>query len=104
MQLSEHKRKAHKIRQTTHLWKLEDSKLINKSNFWKSNDSWNFFTKGTLVYIKNVTQNKVLGITDDSAGKTVIEENLDSNEFGQMWEKGIVNEDGYFTFTNLRLS
>ena len=63
-------------------------------------------TKGTLVYIENKSNEKVLSISDD---ETVISQKLklfaqlDSftpNDTGQMWLKRESNEDGYFILTN----
>ena len=67
---------------------VDGSTLINKSGIWKSEDQWNLINEGTMIYIKNTSDNnKVLGVKD---GK-VIPEVKDPNNASQLWIKGEEN-------------
>ena len=52
---------------------------------------------GTRVYIKNISNETVFGITYEN---TVIEQALVKLSGGQVWEKGKPNKEGYFNLTN----
>ena len=84
--------------------------MSNKANIWISTDKWALITidvsikeakkqsiDGTRVYIKNISNETVFGITYEN---TVIEQALVKQSAGQVWEKGKPNEDGYFNITN----
>ena len=72
--------------------------LKNKAGLWKSNDSWIFKTKDIdLILIENTSKTKVLGATSD--GK-VIQEVFVEGKAEQLWTKGILRPDGYFTLRN----
>ena len=75
------------------LWKLNGTKLFNKANLWKSTDEWNLRAEGKMVYVENTSKNKFLGTFDD----VFHDETLLLNSVGQMWKKGIVTNEGYFT-------
>ena len=68
--------------------------LQNKEGIWKSNDMWNFTSKGDLICIENINKTKVWGTTNDSK---VILENFEEDKNGQLWKKGEPNAEGYFT-------
>lgn len=71
--------------------------LTNKSRFWNTNQCWSLkplrSRKGNKVYIENTTENQVLGVVDDKV-------KLVQDDRGQSWEKGEINQQGYFTLTN----
>ena len=76
---------------------MDGTSLVNKANTWQSNDEWSFTPQGAMIYINNTTKNTVLGT---AFGNQVIEEPFVKDEPGQLWEKGPVNEEGYFTIKN----
>ena len=53
-----------------------------------------------MIYIGNASNNKFLGITPD--GNVIEEEFVDGNQ-GQLWKKGRLNAEGYFTLENSEL-
>ena len=64
-----------------------------------SNDAWEFKDKDDWIYIENISKTKVLVPTND--GKVILEvKDEDKNE--HLWEKGVPNNDGYFTLQNAR--
>ena len=64
-----------------------------------SNDAWEFKDKDDWIYIENISKTKVLGPTND--GKVILEvKDEDKNE--QLCEKGVPNNEGYFTLQNKR--
>ena len=79
------------------MWKLDGTSLMNKANTWKTNDEWSFTPQGAMIYINNTTKNTVLGT---AYGDQVIQESFVKDEPGQLWEKGSVNDEGYFTIKN----
>ena len=87
------------------LWRLDGwnkvgSTLSNKANLWQSTDDWyfkNYFDDGSMIYIGNASNNKFLGTTPD--GNVIEEEFVDGNQ-GQLWKKGRLNAEGYFTLEN----
>ena len=46
-----------------------------------------------MIYIENISQNTVLGITH---GGKIIEEKLEAEKVGQHWNQGTTNDEGYF--------
>jgi len=84
------------------LWKLHDNMLQNKVGLWMSDEDekWNFQTKDDLVYIENVSKQRVLGTTSD--GK-VISEDIEEGKIEQLWKKGEPNAEGYFTLENYKV-
>jgi len=80
-------------------WKLDNNKkLENKEGVWKSDDLWIFKSKDDdLIYIENTSKTKVLKATGD--GK-VIEEVLEEGKAEQLWKKGELDAEGYFTLEN----
>ena len=79
------------------MWKLDSTTLINKADTWQSKDEWKFKAQGSMIYINNITKNMVLGT---AYGDQVIQESFVKDEPGQLWEKGSVNDEGYFTIKN----
>ena len=79
-------------------WKLDDNLLKDKAGLLKSVDSWIFKTKDDdLIYIENTSKTKVLGATRD--GK-VIQEFLVEGKADQLWKKGELDAEDYFTLEN----
>ena len=80
-------------------WKLDSNmKLENKKGVWKSDDLWNFKSKGDdMIYIDNTSKAKVLGATSD--GK-VIQEISVEGKTNQLWKKGKLDAEDYFTLEN----
>merc|ERR1719362_410600 len=80
-------------------WKLDDNKkLENKEGVWKSDDSWIFKPKDDdLIYIENISNTKVLGATSD--GKVILED-FEEGKAHQLWKKGELDAEDYFTLEN----
>ena len=76
---------------------MSGTELLNKGNHWQSNEKWKFKTKGSLLYIENISSKKILTVGDDN---NVNEKPLIKNGTRQMWTKGVVNSEGYFTLQN----
>ena len=81
-----------------HLWKLEGYTLLNKGNFWKSDDDWRFNTQDGKLCIENVSTAKVFGIETNT--DNVFHEIFDESNTNQTWLKGEENDEGFFTLTN----
>ena len=77
------------------LWKLEDSTLKNRADVWRSNDEWSFVEKDSLMIIKNISKDKVLGTTADG---TVILEEFNEINVGQLWIQSKESNEHYYTF------
>ena len=79
--------------------------LKNKADIWKSVDPWIFKPKdqdNDLIYIENnsslsVSNSIVLGATVDDV---VTQEFLVEGNANQLWKKGKLDADGYFTLEN----
>ena len=74
--------------------------MTNKANLWKSNDSWQFITNDQdyrIVYIENTKKEKVLAVISNDR---VIEEPIMKGKFGQLWERGTKNDEGFYTLRN----
>ena len=72
--------------------------MTDKANIWQSKDEWNFLANDTLgMYIENTSKDRVLGIAN--GGKVIEEEYVKDNK-KQLWERGVADSEGYFTFTN----
>ena len=74
----------------------------NKAEIWKSNDAWGIKkTKETptLMYIENISKNKVLGSTSDC--KVILQDFAEDNP-KQLW-KGMPDTEGYFVLENFEL-
>ena len=76
--------------------------LQNKVGLWTSDEDekWNFQTKDDLIYIENVSKQRVLGTTSDSK---VILEDIEEGKIEQLWKKGEPNAEGYFTLENYKV-
>ena len=75
--------------------------LQNRYGLWKSRDMWNFTPKEDLIFIGNTNKAKVWGTTNDGE---VILENFEEDKDGQLWKKGELNAEGYFTLENYKVS
>ena len=75
----------------------------NKAEIWKSNDAWGIKTIETprraLMYIENISKNKVLGATNDR--KVILQDFAEDNP-KQLW-KGMPDIEGYFVLENFEL-
>ena len=72
--------------------------LKDKTGIWKSVDSWTFKTKDDdLVYIENTSKAMVLGATSD--GKVILED-FEEGKSLQVWKKGELDAEGYYTLEN----
>ena len=65
-----------------------------------SDEEWNFKTKDDSVYIENISNRKVLGITEDGQ---VILDVLEENKAEQLWKKGQPNAKDFFTLENCKV-
>ena len=70
--------------------------MRNKANIWKSNDTWRFKPED-LVYIEDISNDQVLTITNENIVKKEI---MMQNDARQIWEKGEVDKEGYFTISD----
>ena len=77
---------------------MSGSKLINKEGLWTSNDEWEVMEReDTNIYIANCSNHgKVLSTKQN----TVREKTLVEGDSGQIWKKGVPDNEGYFTLTN----
>ena len=64
------------------------------ARLWNSSDVWNIKPEGMMIYIENVSNDKVLEIADDG---NVIEKDFAEGNLSQLWMQGKTNADGYFT-------
>ena len=65
---------------------------------WTSNDDWEVLEKeDTKIYIANISTHKVLTAKQNSVKEKVIEQ----DNLGQIWKKGVPNNEGYFTLTSM---
>ena len=102
------------------MWKIEDEKLLNKMEAFKTEDTWTFICEGQMVYIENKTKNEVidlsssvvipfcekskfepsifnlqyLTVTEDGKAKMV-----DLRDVNHLWNKGTPDQDGWYTLT-----
>ena len=53
-----------------------------------------------MIYIENMSKNKVLGVKNCCNDDKVIEEPMIKCKLGQLWEKGNADKEGYFTLRN----
>ena len=72
--------------------------LKDKAGVWKSDVLWIFKTKGDLIYIENTSGTKVLG-ANAKTGK-VIPEDFKEGKAHQLWKKGELDAEDYFTLEN----
>ena len=72
--------------------------LENKEGVWKSDDFWSVRPKDDdLIYIENTSKTKVLGVTNDDK---VILEDFEEGNACQLWKKGKLDAEDYFTLEN----
>ena len=89
--------------------------MKDKANIWQSTDKFNITNEGEFVYIEKISEEilisesepenpavknkkkKVLGSTGN--GPTVLAQDFEDTP-GQLWKKGEVNTEGYFTLVN----
>ena len=94
---------------------MENGQLKDKANIWGSTDKFNITKEGEFVYIEKISEEililetelenpavknnkkKVLGNTGN--GPTVLAQDFEDKP-GQLWKKGEVNTEGYFTLVN----
>ena len=69
--------------------------MINKAELWASEDDFEITLNGSFYLIENISKKKVLGINGES--NVVVEENFVEDKDGQLWKKGELNIEGYFT-------
>ena len=72
--------------------------MINKANYWTSNDLRKLEKVSVYYRIKNLSKNTTLGVTENGI---VIDQPLDEDEKGQLWEKEPIKK-GWFTLTSFR--
>ena len=84
------------------IWKLDNTKLINKAGIWRSPNEWNFIHNGDgTIYIENTSDgNKVFGLNGDE----VVPEVKVPNKAGQLWIKGEEMAGGYTTLKHYESS
>lgn len=77
--------------------------MADKGNVWKSNSAWSFRLQDNAVmfYIENTSTKKVLSSKKDD---TVIEENIVKGKPEQMWIKGELDNEEYYTLKNYKWS
>ena len=72
--------------------------LKNKEGAWKSDDDWEFKPQiNGLIYIENTSKAKVLRATSDDK---VILEDFEEGKAHQLWKKGELDAEDYFTLEN----
>ena len=82
-------------------WKVDKKTLKDKAGLWKSDDLWIFKTKpDDMIYIENTSKAKVLGTTSD--GKVILED-FEEGKAHQLWKKGELDAENYFTVENSRV-
>ena len=74
--------------------------LQNKAKLWISEEEWNLETKGDLIYIENVSNQKVLEATSNDK---VTLEDIEDGKTEQLWKKGEPNTEGYFILENCKV-
>ena len=75
----------------------------NKAEIWKSNDAWGIKkTKETptLMYIENISKNKVLGSTSDC--KVILQDFAEDNP-KQLWKEMPFDTEDYFVLENFEI-
>ena len=75
------------------------------NRLWPTKDEWKLQYARTekdldLFYIKNTSTGNVLTLKSTKKDNTVIEEPFNAKNGRQMWTKGILNGDEYFTITS----
>ena len=92
------------------LWRLGDWKdkvgtaFSNKADRWQSTEDWfflNHLNDDSVIYVGNTSNNKFLGTMPDG---NVIQEDFVDGKQGQLWKKGSLNAEGYFTLENSETS
>ena len=74
--------------------------LLNKADRWQSTEDWFFLPHlddDSVIYIGNASNNTFLGTTHK--GKVIQEDFVDGKQT-QLWKKGSLNAEGYFTLEN----
>ena len=75
---------------------MEGEFLKNKAHIYPPpTKQWKFQTEGQCIYIVNTLNNTVLAV--DMMDKSVNEEKLVEKYNKQLWIKGPINQDGYFS-------
>ena len=68
--------------------------LESYSEYWASDQEWSFKTKDDLIYIENISQEKFL---ESSSDGDVILKDFEEDKAQQLWKKGKLDAEGYFT-------
>ena len=80
-------------------WKLEGTTLSNRAGFTLTGN-WQIPSVGTPGTIQNTDTGGCLSVNANTdAGSVVVEEDLDSSDDGQQWERLSIDDSGFF---NLR--
>ena len=76
----------------------------NKAEIWKSNDAWGIKTietrRRTLMYIENISKNKVLAATNDC--KVILQDFAEDNP-KQLWKEMPFDTEDYFVLENFEI-
>ena len=56
-----------------------------------------------MIYIENISKNKVLETTNYLGGHLVILQDFEKDKAEQLWKKGEPNDDGYSIFENSKV-
>ena len=56
-----------------------------------------------MIYIENISKNKVLETTNYLGGHLVILQDFEKDKAEQLWKKGETNAEGYFTLENSKV-
>ena len=92
---------------TGQLWNQKKNVLSNR--LWPTKDEWKLQYARTekgedqdldIFYITNTSTGTVLTLKSTRKDSTVIEEPFDSENKRQMWTKGMLNGDEYFTIAS----
>ena len=77
--------------------------MKNKADIWKADNDWAFVKEndsGNAVFIQNSSNETYLGVKDNK----VVTLSQYENATEQIWIKGIMDNEGYFTLTNASTS
>ena len=89
--------------QVDHIRFSDPSTKEHKAEIWKSNDAWGIKkTKETptLIYIENISKNKVLGATNDC--KVILQDFAEDNP-KQLWKEMPFDTEDYFVLENFEI-
>ena len=81
---------------------MEGNKLVNKDASWQPEEDWKIekaWGNGILKKIENKNK-KVLEVPEKNKEGNVAEESYDKNKTGQLWKKGPLDDNDFFTLIN----